>query len=132
MVVFVSLAFSSIWVFLSFYHRFPNKLLVVEGADGLQWTRPPESRWEQLHHFLFHLRMTMAYLAVNPIGKKSTLSATDVAHMLTQLPKRAAFVRSGDDVGVIYTDDTPPPVDSATFHERLRLIRDQTRQKYCR
>jgi len=112
--------------------RFPP-YLVVERANGeRRWTRAPEDGKEQLYHFLFFLRETMTYLANNPIGKKSTLSATDVAHMLTQLPRRAAFVRSGEDVGVIYTDDTPPPVDSATFHERLRLIRDQTRQKYCR
>jgi len=107
--------------------------LVVEGANGeLRWTRPPESGKEQLYHFLFHLRMVMRYLAEQPIGKPSSLSTTEVARMLTSLPRRAAFVRSGDEAGVIYTDNTPPHVDAATLHQRLALIRDQTRHRYCR
>ncbi len=81
--------------------------LVVEGADGLRWTRLPEGHKEQLYNFLFYLRQTMRWLAAHPIGRKTTLSTFDIAHMLTQLPRRAPFVRSGDDAGVIYTHDTP-------------------------
>jgi hypothetical protein len=102
--------------------------LVIERA----WMRSPETSKEQLYHFLFHLRATMKHLSENPLGKKSTLSATDVAHMLTQLPRRAAFVRSGEDVGVIYTENTASPVNNGELRKRLYLIRGQTRQKYCR
>lgn len=112
--------------------RFPRYLVAYRASGEPYWVRLPESDKEQLLHFLFHLRSTMRYLADNPIGKKSTLSATDVAGMLTQLPKRAAFVRAGEEVGVIYTDDTPPMVDTPTLHKRLKLIQTQTRQKYCR
>jgi hypothetical protein len=97
----------------------------------MHWTRPPETGKEQMYHFLFHLRMTMAHLADNPLGKKSSQSASEVAAMLTQLPKRAAFVRSGEDVGVIYTADTPKLASADTIRKRFYLIRGQTRAKYC-
>ena len=103
------------------------KALVVSGVNGLRWTRPPEDSKEQMYHFLFHLRALMAYLADNPIGKKSTLSATEVAHMLTSLPKRAAFVRSGEDTGVIYTDKTAPLCSARELGRRFYIIRGQTR-----
>ncbi len=111
---------------------YPHPLVVETGNGGLRWTRPPDSGKEQLYHFLFHLRATMKHLAENPLGKRSTLSASEVASMLTQLPRRAAFVRSGDDVGVIYTEDTLPPCDTNELRKRYYLIRGQTRQKYCR
>ena len=78
---------------LSDHVQFPPAL-VVEGKHGLRFTHEPENGREQLFHFLFYLRSTMGYLAADPIGKKSSLSATEVSRMLTQLPKRAAFVRS--------------------------------------
>ncbi len=106
--------------------------LVVETANGTRWTRRPENGAEQLYHFIYHLRELMKCLASNPIGKKSTLSTTEVAQMLTQLPRRAAFVRSGEEMGVIYTDDTLPMVSGSTFAQRLEFIQAQTRQKYCR
>lgn len=84
----------------------------------------PEDHHEQLYHFLFHLCMVMAYLAAHPIGKKSTLTPTHVAPMLTQLPKRGAFVRSGD--------DAMPHVEVNELRQRLYITRSQTRQKYCR
>ena len=111
---------------------FPHYLVAYRANGEPYWVRTPESGKEWLYHFLFHLRWMMRYLANNPIGKKSVLSASDVARMLTGLPRRAAFVRAGEDVGVIYTDDTPSMVDAATYHERLEQIQAQTRQKYCR
>jgi hypothetical protein len=51
--------------------------------------------------------------------------------MLTALPKRAAFVRSGDTVGVIYTHDTPPPLSRQQLFERGRDILTRTRAVYC-
>lgn len=110
---------------------FPPYLVVGEPGK-LRWTRPPESGKEQLYHFLFHLRMTMLHLALNPIGKKIAVSSAEVAHMLTQLPRRAAFIRSGEDIGAIYTDDTTAPVRGDELQERLSIIRGQTRAKYCR
>lgn len=105
--------------------------LVVETGQGPRWTRPPENAKEQFYHFIFHLRMVMRYLAAHPIGKVTSATATDVAQMLTNLPKRAAFVRSGDDIGVIYTSATPAPVGPAEAGIRLQTIRQQTRAKYC-
>jgi hypothetical protein len=111
--------------------KFPPEL-VVEAPDGsLRWTRVPENGGEQLWHFLFTLRMTMAYLAENPIGERTTPTTSEVAQMLTELPHRAAFVHTGDDVGVIYTSDTPPAVPADELQERLEAIQKQTRDKYC-
>ncbi len=106
--------------------------LVVETAEGKMFTRAPENSKEQLYHFLFCFRTVMEYLALYPIGKKSTTSTSEVAHMLTQLPRRAAFVRSGNEVGVIYTHDTDDPVTSEEFKKRMKEIKAQTRAKYCK
>lgn len=110
---------------------FPEHL-VAETADGsLRWMRLPEGGREQLYHLLFHLRMTMAYLAAAPIGKKSTPGTSAVGQMLTQLPRRAAFVRSGEDVGVIYTHDTQAVASGEDLRKRGQEILQQTRSKYC-
>ena len=74
----------------------------------------------------------MSYLTQHPIGKKSTTTSAEVAQMLTRLPKRAAFVRSGEDTGVVYTEDTLPLVAPGAFQQRLAFIQDQTRQRFCR
>jgi len=52
--------------------------------------------------------------------------------MLTKLPRRAAFVRSGDDVGVMYTNNLPKPLTGDAFAERLQAIYHQTHERYCR
>jgi hypothetical protein len=70
----------------------------------------------------------MVYLAQNPIGR----STTQVAQVLSELPKRAALVRSGEARSVIHTDDTSPPVESDDLRERLLATQKQTREKYCR
>lgn len=106
--------------------------LVVETHGGSRWTRLPENGKEQLYHFLYFLRQTMNYLSLNPIGKRSNLSPIDVSHMLMQLPRRAAFVRSGQDIGVIYTDKTADHCDTKELGRRYYLIRGQTRAKYCK
>ena len=110
--------------------RFPP-ILVVQTADGdFRWTRLPESGMEQLYHFLFHLRITMAVLAEEPIGKKSNPSHAAVGQMLTNLPRRAAFVRSAETVGVIYTEDTPNRLQERELVKRIQAILTQTRKKY--
>lgn len=110
--------------------RFPP-ILVVQTADGdLRWTRKPESGMEQLYHFLFHLRMIMFVLAEEPIGKKSNPSHAAVGQMLTNLPRRAAFVRSAETVGVIYTEDTPNRLQGRELVKRIQAILTQTRKKY--
>lgn len=106
--------------------------LIVETANGeLRCMRRPDDSKEQLFHFLYCLRATMWYLAEHPIGKRTTQSIADIAQMLTMLPKRAAFVRSGDNVGVIYTDDNPQPVERSVLHQRLQAIQARTRAQYC-
>jgi len=118
--------------FLSSAVRFPPAL-VVQTADGdFRWTRKPESGIEQLYHFLFHLRITMAILAETPIGKKSAPSSTAVGQMLTNLPRRAAFVKNAETVGVIYTQDTRSHLQGHELVARLDAIRGQSRSKYAR
>jgi hypothetical protein len=112
--------------------RFANKEKLVSGLVKYPYNRLPENSKEQLKHFLFLLRVTMSYLAEHPIGKQRTLNPALVAKMLTELPKRAAYVRSGDTTGVIYTDNTIPLVDSNELRKRFYFIREQTREKYCR
>jgi TraM recognition site of TraD and TraG len=105
------------------------KHLAAQTPDGWAWTRNPESGKEQLLHFLFHVRLVMRYLAAHPLGKETVASATEVGKMLNQLPRRCAWVRSGTQVGTIFTHDTPKgtvPAHGITF------VRDHTRQVYCR
>ncbi len=110
--------------------RFPPALVVPAG-DGTRWTRKPEDGTEQLFHFIYCLRKTMLHLAENPIGKPSQPSTADVGKMLTSLPRRAAFVRSGNDVGVLYTHHTPQRVKNTDLRKRAAAIVLRTRQKYC-
>lgn len=112
-------------------HRYPSPM-IIEGASGLYCARPPDSPKEQMYHFLFHLKMTMDYLAKFPIDKRSKISVADIARDLTLLPKRAAYVRSGTDVGVIYTDDSLKGLEGDELFGRFCLIQHFTRQKYCK
>ncbi|HVB24072.1 MAG TPA: hypothetical protein VNG51_19195 [Ktedonobacteraceae bacterium] len=109
---------------------FPRALVVKTAGGDLRWTRKPESGIEQLYHFLFHLRMAMYALAENPLGKKSAPSSAAVGQMLTNLPRRAAFVRSAETVGVIYTEDTPNRLQGRELVKRIQAILTQTRNKY--
>lgn len=106
--------------------QFPPHLVI----DGT-WTRKPETAAERLLCFVFHLRQTMSYLAKHPVGKMASTSANAVGQMLTQLPRRAAFVRSGEDVGVIYTLPAPKQISGRELAERLQAIQAQTRTTYC-
>ena len=105
---------------------------MVDAGHGLQWTRLPEDSKEQLYHFLFHLRVTMSYLAAHPIGKKTSQTPADIAHEIVQLAPRYAFVRSGNEVARIYTADSLPAMDEYTVLGNYSLIKVQTREKYCR
>lgn len=110
---------------------FPPSLVAPLPNGSLRWLRSPESGKEQVYHLIFHLRMMMDYLADHPLGRKTQQSTSIVGQMLTQLPRRAAFVRSGTDVGVIYTEDTMQPVEPSVLQDRLAFVRNQTREKYC-
>lgn len=103
---------------------------LLPGAEFSPAQRPRNAQ-QRLIHFLFHLRATMTYLAEHPIGAANQTGQALVAQWLTMLPRRAAFVRSGDDVGVIYTHDTPARVSGAELSQRLARIKAQTRAKYC-
>jgi hypothetical protein len=111
---------------------FPPALVVQTPQGTPHWTRRPENGKEDLYHFIFCLRMTMVYLAKHPIGDASPLTTSELAAMLPKLPRRAAFVRSGEDVGVVYTTDTAKPVSGAEFTNRLQAIQTQTHEKYCK
>jgi hypothetical protein len=118
-------------ILLKFDTKFPRHLVVL-GTDGEPtWTRKPENGNEQLYHFVFHLRLLMMSLADNPIGKATTTSSSEVAKMLTSLPKRAAFVRTADTTGVIFTHDTPPMLADYALRGRVHDIIDHTRYVYC-
>jgi hypothetical protein len=110
--------------------HFPRHL-AINTETSVGWARPVETSKEQLWHFLFFLRLTMQHLALNPIGEPSKSSVTAIAQMLTELPVRGAFVRSGADVGAIFTFDTPEHTSGADLAGRMKFIREQTRQRYC-
>jgi len=74
----------------------------------------------------------MRHLAQEPVGTKSALGTTELAHLLTQLPRRAAWVRSGDELATIYTHPIPKSLTGVELRERLEVIMTQTREKYCR
>ena len=111
--------------------KFPRHLVVETVGGDLRWTRRPEGGTEQMYHFVFHLRLVMQRLAEQPIGKATTLTTADTGKMLTALPRRAAFVRTGDTVGVIYTHDTPPALSRWDLSDRTAYIKDHTREVYC-
>src|SRR6266568_8610711 len=112
--------------------QYPPYLVVETAHEGTRWTRRPENGTEQLYHCIWHLRYLMTYLAANPIGKKTTVSASSVAEMLKNLPTRAAFVFFDEgETGVIYTDDTAPALQGQQLADRIAFIKAQTR-KYTR
>jgi hypothetical protein len=86
----------------------------------------------QLHHYLYHLIITIVELTDSPIGKQTKSTVTETAQELMSLQFRHAYVKAGDEVGVIRTDDTFEPVSDEELNERLALIRTQTRLKYCK
>lgn len=108
----------------------PPLHLIRLTADGdMEWDHEPRDGRETFYFFLFCLRSLMHQLTEAPIGKESTSSSSDTARMLTQLPMRQAFVRAGDDVGTIFTHDTPP--HAADEAQRYLIVLNQTRAKYC-
>jgi hypothetical protein len=111
--------------------RFPEELLVETADHKLRWLRAPKNSDEQFFHFLFFLRRTMLRLADDPIGEKTVKTPAEIARMLTSLPRRTAFIRSGEDVATIFTEDTPEVVSEYLFNNRVERIREHTREKYC-
>jgi hypothetical protein len=105
--------------------------LVARTHDGWVWIRDPEDPKEQLYHCIFGLRMTMAYLAMHPIGTEKAANTDKAAQMLTQLPDRCAFVSSSEGAYTIWTHDLAPGLPDHERIERQRMVRDQTRIKYC-
>lgn len=107
------------------------KHLVVQTPEGSYWTRRPETGLERLYFFLFFVRAFLAHLAAEPVIKKDAPSVTSLAHMMTQLPKRACFVRAGDDIAVIYTHDTPDALQGQALAARWEIVEQQSK-KYSR
>jgi hypothetical protein len=110
--------------------RFPAHL-ANRTARGYVWLRRPEGDREKLWHCIFHLRMVMISLAQNPIVKSGKTPTIDFAQILIQLPVRMALVKSGDDVGQITTNHTPPPLVDTALQARRFFIQEHTRQRYC-
>lgn len=110
--------------------QFPPDL-VVQTHQGLAFTHVPRNAREALLHFIFSLRQTMEYFAAHPVGKMMSSNADAIGQMLTALPKRVAFVRSGDDQGTIYTLQTPEGVQGLELNSRLQHIEAHTRAIYC-
>jgi hypothetical protein len=80
-------------------------------------------------------------LSVDPIVEKKPLTASDVAQILEQLPKRHVLVRTSKanpndehepTVFLITTLDVPEHVEQSVFEKRMEDIIDRTRAKYCR
>lgn len=105
--------------------------LANQTAQGYVWLRKPENEKERLYHCIFSMRMVMMYLAAHPLLKSGKTATIDYAQILIQLPVRAALVKSGDDAGVIYTNNTPKALTGETLSARRYFIQEQTRQRYC-
>lgn len=113
--------------------EFPAHLVVPDPKYGTRWTRRPEGSKEQYYHFVYFLRRTMQYLAAHPIGKSLEANTpAEIAKLLAELPRRTALVRSGDLVGMIQTDNTPPHAEGEKARQRSQHVREQTRATYCR
>jgi hypothetical protein len=110
----------------------PAYLLTPVPDGSYAWSRQPETAAEQLLHFLYHLRITMRYLAENPLGTRTQMSNAEVGKMLNQLPKRAAAIRNGQDTGIIFTHDTPRRLSEAAYTDIVTTIQMHTRWTYCR
>ena len=108
----------------------PPPYLVRVDSNSWELLRDPESPSECLAHCAFLLRRLMVYLADHPLGNVKETSAAEIAQKLARLPKRTAFVRSGDDFGPIRTFDAPEP--SAGSEQRLSVITRVSRERYCR
>lgn len=111
---------------LTALYDFPATLV-----ESGQWQRPPKNGQEQLLHFVYHLRGTMAYLAAHPIGKRASITPAMVAQLLTSLPQRTAYVNAGGEVGPIYTHNTPPRLVGDEYSRRFYAVQAQTRERYC-
>lgn len=124
----------------SFYSALPKHRNLLEGAIAFPADlvgngavlHDPRDGMEELYVFLFLLRGTMQALAEQPLGESKPISTTDIAGRLTHLPQRHAYVKGGDDIGLIYTLQTPPKLEGQALTDRLRMIQAQTRAKYCR
>ncbi len=110
---------------------FPPSLVIRKPDNSLEWTRRPDDGREELYSFIFCLRQTMMYLAKHPVGKETTVTPSELAQTLVELPNRELYARSGTEVGRIRTDDMAKPIAAKAFHERLAAIQAQTRAKYC-
>lgn len=110
--------------------QFPE-YLANQTHQGYVWLRPPHDEGERFLHFIFHMRTVMMYFARNPLIKGGKVQMVDYAQILLGLPKRMALVRSGDDVGLIQTNDTPRPLVGEALEARRFFIREHTRQRYC-
>jgi len=112
---------------------FPGHLTEFTPYGQLRWLRLPEDANEQMWHFVFFLRQTMLYLAENPVGTKTVMSTSDLAHMLTQLPRAMVFIRSGNDVGQLRTHEPQKSMMEVRYlNQRAKELRDQTRQRYAK
>jgi hypothetical protein len=111
---------------------FPQALVIQKPDGTSSWTRRPDDGREELYHFIFLLRATMAYLAKHPIGKETAMSTAEIAGQLVELPNREMYVRAGNEVARVRTNDMIEPVSASELQERLQTIRQQTHEKYCR
>lgn len=110
---------------------FPPSLVIRKPDNTLEWTRRPDDGREELYSFIFCLRQTMMYLAKHPVGKETTVTPSELAQTLVELPNRELYARTGSEVGRIRTDDMAKPIAAKAFEERLAAIQAQTRAKYC-
>jgi hypothetical protein len=108
----------------------PPAHLIRVTNNGWQVLRAPESPSEWLAHCVFLLRHTMAYLAAHPLGNVKETSASEIAQLLTRLPKRHALIRSDDDFGPIKTFDAPEPAPGS--EGGAAYIVQASRERYCR
>ncbi len=115
---------------------YPEHLVGLDSYGEQRWAADlPRDSNEQLWHFIFLLRMTMKYLADHPVGQETVQTSSEIAHLLTQLPRGMIFIRSGDDVGEVQTSKLKKGVgttDPRHFRELMQNLLEQTWQRYAK
>ncbi len=111
---------------------FPPELVITRPDGSHMWTRRPDDSREELAHCIYLIRATMRYLAEHPLGEATTLSTSEVAAQLMELPNRQMYVRAGDEVALLRTEDMETPVPAYEYEERVQLISTQTHERYCK
>jgi hypothetical protein len=106
---------------------------VIEAPDGnLHRTRCLDNSCEPFYHFISFLRAVIMHLSGELAGRKTMLRPGEVVSKLTRMPRWTVFVRSGEDIGVVYMNDAFTPVEPSALYVRSSPGAHQTTVLFLR